>query len=287
MKAAEPAYCCQDKGYCRDCDINVAELARVFVANMRSLLFSCLVMDVYDPFDPTQLLIAPDLIDLLDEDRFIDFAIRLDRQDEQISRALQAIDDHWLGLLPPCKQHVRQPILEELDRVKFDPVIPGLSNALSASHKDLTLLIRQMSFHTNTEHLSFVARLVEATLSNLCSRETLSTLHEVCSVVDAPSDSPIGEILLQLGFYAREALERAPEFAARLLAPNELLAWDLEELTRLFRTRYPLLTSADVEAIRQNIAAAYGEQMAGFWPDLADAPAHAPIFDDELAPAEG
>lgn len=275
-------------GLCCGCAIDHGQLAKLFVADSRTLLFSCLVRDVYDPFDSSKLLIAPEFTALLDEDQFIEFAIRLDRQDDQIAQAIQSIDDNWLGLPPSCKERVVPAILLEVERRKFEPLIVGLFTAFGDGYKDLSLLSRQLSFMRDVSHLETVLQRLESTLSDRCSPGTLAQLYEACAAADEPPESPVGEIMAQLRFYAREALEEAPVFAARHFKPKELLAWDLDELTRLFRSRYPLLTMADVEGIRQNLADQVPVAPELDWSDSLFAHVHDPLaVVDELAVVGG
>lgn len=229
-------------------------MARQFVVSATTLLLNCLGRDAGNPFDPDAPVIVPTVAELLEDDRLIDFCMFIDRDDDRVRVALRWLDDFWLPLGEAQRAAVVPHIVAEVARRRFEPIVPELIAAVTEAARILGMLARQVDRFADAGHLHRVVDLAEAWLSSGQPREALVALREAAANTPEPMDTPAGELLTHLGIYAQEGMLLAPDYAALHFKAAELLSWDLVELTRLFRSRYPLITAADVEEICRELA---------------------------------
>lgn len=231
------------------------DTARQFVITATVLLLNCLSRDTANPFDPDAPVLVPTLQELLEDDRLVDFCMFVDRDDDQVRGALRWLDTFWLPL-PDAERAIIAPAVHaEVARRRFEPIMPELIAAVADATRCLSMLARQVERFTDVSHLHRVVTIAERWLSTGQPREALLELKAAATSTPEPPDTPAGEFLGHLCVYAQEGMLLAPDYAALHFKAVELKSWDLDELTRLFRSRYPLISAADVAEIVDTLAA--------------------------------
>lgn len=225
--------------------LTASQVASAFVGHVTLLLAVNLTHDL-DPvlagFLPAEV---PSADDLLDDQILIGQVIRAPRGDGRLERTLCWLEQVWFTMAD------RSPVLplvrQELDIRRSMPVIFDLDEGLIRSANMLDMLVRQCAGLTDTTALGGILALLRQWQTDR-RRETLLELERLCVPLLGNEDgTPASEQVRRIRFLAVEGALPADEYLLLHFDPQALADWDMGELTRLVRTRYPLLRRQDVE----------------------------------------
>ncbi|MFY8094319.1 MAG: hypothetical protein ACOVN0_12660 [Niveispirillum sp.] len=227
--------------------LTVSQLAAAFVSHATLLLAVNLTHDL----DPVLAGFLPEEVpaadELLDDQVLIGQVIRAPRGDARLERTLVWLEQVWFTL--PDRARVVPLICQELDSRRHTPVIFDLDEGLIGAANLLDLLVRQCAGLMDTGALAGILSLLRQWQTDR-RRETLLELERRCLPLLGGDDvTPAVEQVRRIRFLAVEGALPADEYLTLHFDPQALTDWDMAELTRLVRTRYPLLRRADVEAM--------------------------------------
>ncbi|MFV3130169.1 hypothetical protein [Niveispirillum sp. KHB5.9] len=222
-----------------------AQLAAAFVGHATLLLAVNLTHDL-DPvlagFLPAEV---PAADELLDDQVLIGQVIRAPRGDTRLERTLAWLEQVWFTM--PDRSAVLPLVSQELDMRRHTPVIFDLDDGLIRAANTLDMLVRQCAGLMDTAPLAGILSLLRQWQTDR-RRETLLELERRCLPLLGMEDgTPAAEQVRRIRFLALEGALPADEYLTLHFDPQALGDWDMAELTRLIRTRYPLLRRQDVE----------------------------------------
>lgn len=223
------------------------QMASAFVGHITLLLAVNLTHDLDPVLEGLLAREVPAAEDMLDDQMLIGQVIRAPRGDPRLERTLAWLEQVWFTL--DDRRPVDPLILAELAQRRDAPVVFDLDEGLNGAAHLLDLLIRQCSGLRNVEGLTRVLALLRQWQSDR-SRETLLDLERAClPLLGRDEGTPATEQVRRIRFLAVEGALPASEYLTLHFDPQSLGDWDMGELTRLVRTRYPLLRRTDVEAM--------------------------------------
>lgn len=193
---------------------------------------------------------VPPAEDLLDERVLIDQVIRAPQADKRLESTLAWLEQVWFTLADQALLHPL--ILRELDARRDRPVIFELDDGMAHAADLLDHLARQCNGLCDVTGLTGVSALARQWLVDR-RPDRLSHLEQQCRALlgqeDGNDGKPSAELLRHIRLLAIEATMPAADYLALHVGPQADGRWDMAELTRLVRRRYPLLRRADVEAM--------------------------------------
>lgn len=227
--------------------LTASQLASAFVSHATLLLAVNLTHDL----DPVLASFLPDDVptadELLDDQVLIGQVIRAPRGDARLERTLTWLEQVWFNLAD--RAPVAPLVCQELEARRHTPVIFDLDEGLIRAANLLDLLVRQCAGLMDTGPLSGILLLLRQWQTDR-RRETLLELERRCLPLLGGDDvTPAIEQVRRIRFLAVEGALPADEYLTLHFDPQALPSWDMAELTRLVRTRYPLLRQADVEGM--------------------------------------
>ncbi|WP_114394385.1 hypothetical protein [Oleisolibacter albus] len=219
------------------------EIASAFVAHATVLLAVNLVHDL----DPTLAGFLPDKVpeadELLDDPVLLGQVLRAPRGEPRLERAITWFDSVWFE---QADRAALTPVVREtLDRQRDVPAILDLETALSSAVDLLEPLVTQSSFFRGVADLERVLEAVKRWQGEP-TRENLLDVLCLAQAIDEPDTLPTSEVVRQIRFFAQEGTLLAAEYLALHFSPGGLVDWDMNELTDLLRSRYPLMRRSDV-----------------------------------------
>lgn len=225
--------------------LTASQSASAFVSHATLLLAVNLTHDL-DPvlagFLPSEV---PAADELLDDQVLIGQVIRAPRGDARLERTLAWLEQVWFNLSD--RAAVAPLVRHELDARRHVPVIFDLDEGLIRAANLLDMLVRQCAGLIDTVPLAGILSLLRQWQTDR-RRETLLELERRCLPLLATDDgTPAAEQVRRIRFLAVEGALPADEYLTLHFDPQALADWDIAELTRLIRTRYPLLRRTDVE----------------------------------------
>lgn len=221
------------------------QMAGTFVGHATLLLAVNLAHDL-DPvlagLMPTDV---PTAEELLIDQMLIDQVIRAPRGDVRLERTLSWLEQVWFNL--EDRQHLRAPILADLAARRDNPVIFDLESDLIKAADLLDQLLRQSQGMRDTAGLAAILSALRQWRA-APSRDALVALERACAaaLTTEEDDLPSTALVRRVRFYAEEGSISAGEYLTLHFDPKALIAWDLDELTKLVRMRYPLMRRVDV-----------------------------------------
>lgn len=227
--------------------LTAQQLASGFVGHATLLLAVNLTHDL-DPvlagFLPAEV---PSADELLDDHVLIGQVIRAPRGDARLERTLTWLEQVWFTLADRAPLYPL--IQQELDLRRHSPVIFDLDEGLIRAANLLDMLVRQCACLIDMSALAGVLALLRQWQTDR-RRETLLELERRCvPLLSIDDGSPATEQVRRIRFLAVEGALPADEYLTLHFDPQALTDWDMAELTRLVRTRYPLLRHCDVQAL--------------------------------------
>ncbi|MBP7339193.1 hypothetical protein [Niveispirillum sp.] len=227
--------------------LTASQLASAFVSHATLLLAVNLTHDL-DPvlagFLPAEV---PTADELLDDQVLIGQVIRAPRGDARLERTLAWLEQVWFNLSD--RSAILPLVRHELDARRHTPVIFDLDDGLIRAANLLDLLVRQCAGLVDTAQLAGILALLRLWQTDR-RRETLLELERRCLPLLGGEDAtPAAEQVRRIRFLAVEGALPADEYLSLHFDPHALADWDMAELTRLIRTRYPLLRGTDVAAM--------------------------------------
>lgn len=223
------------------------QMASAFVGHATLLLAVNLTHDMDPVLDGLLQRDVPAAEELLDDQVLIGQVIRAPRGDPRLERTLVWLEQVWFA--QDDHRDVDPLVLAELAQRRDAPVVFDLDEGLNGAAHLLDLLIRQCRGLRDVDGLTAVLALLRQWQGDR-SRETLVELERVClPLLGRDEGTPATEQVRRIRFLAVEGALPASEYLTLHFDPQSLGDWDMGELTRLVRTRYPLLRRSDVEAI--------------------------------------
>ncbi|OYQ33542.1 hypothetical protein CHU95_14235 [Niveispirillum lacus] len=227
--------------------LTASQLASAFVSHTTLLLAVNLTHDL----DPVLAGFLPDEVptadELLDDQVLIGQVIRAPRGDVRLERTLAWLEQVWFNL--GDRASIAALVRQELEARRHVPVIFDLDDGLIRAANLLDLLVRQCAGLMDTAPLAAILSLLRQWQVDR-RRETLLDLERHCLPLLRNDDAtPAAEQVRRIRFLAVEGALPADEYLSLHFDPQALPDWDMAELTRLIRTRYPLLRRDDVEAM--------------------------------------
>ncbi|MFV3073129.1 hypothetical protein [Niveispirillum fermenti] len=227
------------------------QVAACFVSHATILLAVNLAHDP-DPVLARHLpATIPPAEDLLDERVLIDQVIRAPQGDKRLDGTLAWLEQVWFTMTDQASLHPL--VLCELDRRRDTPVIFELDGDMARAADMLHHLARQCRGLCDVTGLTEVSDLARQWLVDR-RQERLSHLAQQCRFLlekgeEQDGERPSAELLRRILLLALEGTMPAADYLALHVGPQAGGRWDMAELTRLVRRRYPLLRRADVEAM--------------------------------------
>lgn len=222
------------------------QIAASFVGHATILL----AVNLVDEVDPVLANFVPEDVpeadSLLDDDVLLGQVIRAPRSDQRVNRAVQWFDTVWFEYRD--RAAIARPIRAELDRQRELPAILDLEQAMADAVDLLEALTRQTAFFRDTTRLRGVVDAVRVWQA-APSRANLLALGALCTSHGEPPGLPSTELVDRIGFFAREGSMLAGDYLVQHFNVAELAGWCPDELTRLLRSRYPLMRRCDVDAL--------------------------------------
>ncbi|MFM2041866.1 MAG: hypothetical protein RLY86_442 [Pseudomonadota bacterium] len=227
------------------------QVAAAFVAHATVLLTVNLTQET----DPVLAGFLPDRVpeadDLLDDTVLVTEVIRAPRGEARLERAVQWFDTVWAD--HPDRTRLEPLVRAELDRQRHLPAILDLDDAIGRAALLLDTLVGQTACFRDTAALRGVLTAVrrwqaDPTQAHLCA------LDRLCTGIREPAELPSTELVMQIGFFAREGSLTVSDYLSQHFDPAVLLNWELGELTDMLRTRYPLLRRRDVADLVADLA---------------------------------
>ena len=223
------------------------QMACAFVGHATLLLAVNLTHDLDPVLEGLLPRDVPAAEDLLDDQVLIGQVIRAPRGDPRLERTLVWLEQVWFG--QDDHRAIDPLILQELEQRRDVPVVFDLDDGLNGAAHLLDLLIRQCAGLRNVDGLTSVLVPLRQWQMDR-SREALVELERAClPLLGRDEGTPATEQVRRIRFLAVEGALPAAEYLTLHFDPQSLGDWDTGELTRLIRTRYPLLRRSDVEAM--------------------------------------
>jgi hypothetical protein len=227
--------------------LTAPQLASAFVGHATMLLAVNLTHDLDPVLAGFLSHEVPAADELLDDQVLIGQVIRAPRGDVRLERTLAWLEQVWFNLADRSLVHPL--VCQELDARRHMPVIFDLDEGLIRAANLLDLLVRQCAGLKDMSALSGILSLLRQWQTDR-RRETLLELERSClPALNGDDATPAAEQVRRIRFLAMEGALPADEYLGLHFDPQALPDWDMAELTRLIRTRYPLLRRSDVEAM--------------------------------------
>ncbi len=227
--------------------LTAPQLASAFVGHATMLLAVNLTHDLDPVLAGFLSHEVPAADELLDDQVLIGQVIRAPRGDVRLERTLAWLEQVWFNLNDRSAVHPL--VCQELDARRHMPVIFDLDDGLIRAANLLDLLVRQCAGLKDMSALSGILSLLRQWQTDR-RRETLLELERICQpALDGDDGTPAAEQVRRIRFLAIEGALMADEYLGLHFDPQALPDWNMAELTRLIRTRYPLLRRSDVEAM--------------------------------------
>jgi hypothetical protein len=225
--------------------LTASQLASAFVGHATLLLAVNLTHDLDPVLAGFLSEEVPAADELLDDQVLIGQVIRAPRGDARLERTLAWLEQVWFN--QPDRSAILPLVCQELDARRHAPVIFDLDDGLIRAANLLDLLVRQCAGLKDMGPLSGILALLRQWQTDR-RRETLLELERSClPALETDDASPAAEQVRRIRFLAMEGALPAEEYLTLHFDPQALPDWDMAELTRLIRTRYPLLRRGDVE----------------------------------------